>query len=107
MTALPSSAYVQFGPDQVPEVSTSVRLTALSRMYCHTYPDSAPVVSITDAHVKVSISVPDPDQVTGQDVDRARQLAALAGRYVTELEHLAAANQDAGPGPEDTAGRAA
>jgi hypothetical protein len=107
MTALPSTAYVQFGPDQAPEVSTSVRLTACSRMYCHTYPDSAPVVSITDAHVKVAISVPDPDQVTEQDVERARQLAALVARYVTELEHLAAANRDAGPGQDDTADRAA
>jgi hypothetical protein len=107
VTALPSSAYVQFGPDQVPEVNTSVRLTGLSRMYCHTYPDSAPVVSITDAHIKVAISVPDPDQVTGQDVEHARQLAALLARYVTELEHLAAANQDAGPGHKDTSGRAA
>jgi len=107
VTALASTAYVQFGPDQVPEVSTSVRLGGLSRMYCHTYPDSAPVVSITDAHVKVSISVPDPDQVTGQDIEHARQLAALVARYVTELEHLAAASPDTGPGQEDTAGRAA
>jgi hypothetical protein len=107
MSTLLSSAYVQFGPDQVPEVNTSVRLTALSRMYCHTYPDSAPVVSITDAHVKVAISVPDPDQVTGQDVERARQLAALVARYVTELVQLAAANQDAGPSQDDMAGRAA
>jgi hypothetical protein len=107
MTTLPSGAYVQFGPDHVPEIDASVRLNPASRMYCHTYPDSAPVVSITDTPVKVSISVPDPDQVTGQDVDCARQLAALVARYVTELEHLAAANQDAGPGQDDTAGRAA
>jgi hypothetical protein len=76
-------------PDHVPEVNATVRLTALSRMYCHTYPDSAPVVSITDAHVKVAVSVPDPDQVTGQDVEHARQLAALLARYVAELEQLA------------------
>jgi hypothetical protein len=106
MSALPSTAYVQYGPDQVAEVSTSVRLTGLSRMYCHTYLDSAPVVSITDAHVKVSISIPDPDQVTEQDIEHARQLAALVARYVTELEHLAAASQAAGPGQGDTAGRA-
>jgi hypothetical protein len=105
MSALPSTAYVRFGPDQVPEVDTSVRLTDLSRMYCHTYPDSAPVVSITDAHVKVAISVPDPDQVTGQDVEHARQLAGLLAQYVAELEQLAATEQ--APGPEDTAGRAA
>jgi hypothetical protein len=107
VTALPSSAYVQFGPDQVPEVTTSVRLTAYSRMYCHTYPDSAPVVSITDTPVKVSISVPDPDQVTGQDVERARQLAGLLARYVAELEQLVAATNQVDLGPGDTAGRAA
>jgi hypothetical protein len=106
MSTLPTTAYIQFDPDHVPEVNATVRLTALSRMYCHTYPDSAPVVSITDAHVKIAISVPDPDQVTGEDVERARQLAALLARYVTELEHLAAAEQ-AGPNPEDTDGWAA
>jgi hypothetical protein len=105
MSTLPSDAYIRFGPDHVPEVDASVRLQAASRMYCHTYPDSAPIVSITDTPVKVSITVPDPDQVTGQDVERARQLAALVARYVTELEHLAA--DQAGPGSEDTAGRAA
>jgi hypothetical protein len=107
MSTLPSSAYIQLGPDQVPEVSTSVRLTGLSRMYCHTYPDSAPVVSITDAHVKVSLSVPDPDQVTGQDTEHARQLATLVARYVTELEHLAAADRDTASGQDDTAGQVA
>lgn len=103
MTALPSSAYIQFGPDQAPEVNATVRLTADSRMYCHTYPDSAPIVSITDITVKIAISVPDPDQVTGQDVEHARQLGGLLGRYVAELERLAAGQA----GPEDTAGRAA
>jgi hypothetical protein len=107
VTTLASSAYVQFGADQAPEVTTSVRLTATSRMYCHTYPDSAPVVSITDMPVKVAISVPDPDRVTGQDVDRARQLADLLARYVTELEQLAAATRDTEPGPDGTADRAA
>jgi hypothetical protein len=106
MSTLPTTAYIQFDPDHVPEVNATVRLTALSHMYCHTYPDSAPVVSVTDAHVKVAISVPDPDEVTGQDVERARQLAGLVARYVAELEQLAATHQ-AGPGPEDTAGQAA
>jgi hypothetical protein len=107
MTTLASSAYVQFDRDQVPEVNASVRLTASSRMYCHTYPDSAPVVSIVDAPVKVAISVPDPDRVTGQDVQTARQLADLVARYVTELEQLAAAARKIEPGQDDTTGRAA
>ena len=107
MTTLANSAYVQFGPDQVPEVSASVRLSSASRMYCHTYPDSAPVVSIVDTPVKIAISVPDPDQVTDQDVEFARQLAELVARYVAELEQLAAASRDAGPDQADAAGRAA
>jgi hypothetical protein len=107
MTTLHSSAYIQFDPDQVPEVNASVRLNSASRMYCHTYPDSAPIVSITDTPVKVAISVPDPDQVTDQDVQTARQLAALVARYVTELEQLAAARRDTESGQADAAGRAA
>ena len=108
MTALTSTAYVQFWPDQPPEVNASVRLTAATRMYCHTYPDSAPVVSISDTTVKIAISVPDPDQVTGQDIQHARQLASLLARYVAELEQLAAASEDqAGTGTGDATGRAA
>jgi hypothetical protein len=107
MTALPSDAYVRFGPDRVPEVDATVRLRDTSRVYCHTCPDHAPVISITDAPVKIAISVPDPDQVTGQDVEFARQLADRVARYVTELEHLAAASPDSLPGQDGTAGRAA
>jgi hypothetical protein len=106
MTTLRSSAYIQFDPDQVPEVNASVRLSAASRMYCHTYPDSAPVVSIVDTPVKVAISVPDPDQVTDQDVQTARELASLVARYVAELEQLAAARPGAVPSQDGMAGRA-
>jgi hypothetical protein len=107
MSELASGAHVQFGPDHMPEVKASVRLRASSSMYCHTYPDSAPVVSISDAPVEVLISVPDPDRVTGQDVECARQLAGLLARYAAELEALAAARRDTEPGRDYTAGQAA
>jgi hypothetical protein len=92
-----------FGVD---DCDPCVRL-ACSRMYCHTYPDSAPVVSISDAPVKVAISVPDPDQVTDQDVECGRQLVGLLARYVAELEQLGSANRNTEPGQDDAAGRAA
>ena len=107
MTVLTSTASVQFDPGGPAEVSATVRLNGRSRLYCHRYEDSAPILSITDAHVRMSVSVPDPDQVTGQDIEHARQLAALVARYVTELEHLAEASPDAEPGQDDPAGRAA
>jgi hypothetical protein len=107
MSALPSTAYVQFGAGHLPEVNATIRLSPTSRMYCHTYPDSAPIVSIDDPPVRLSISVRDPGQVTGQDVQCARQLADLLARYVAALEQLAAATDQPGPGPDDTAGQAA
>jgi hypothetical protein len=107
MSELASGAYIQFGPDHMPEVSASVRLRASSLMYCHTYPDMAPVISISDAPVKVAISVPDPERVTGRDVQCARQLSDLVARYVAELEQLAAAQRDPGSGRDAPAGQAA
>jgi hypothetical protein len=107
MTWLASSAYVQFNADSMPEINASVRLTGSSRLYCHTYPDSAPSLSIIDAHLRVAVSVPDPDRVTGQDVQLARTLAELVARYVAELEHLAASSGDTGLGQHDTTGQAA
>lgn len=64
MTTLPSNAYVRFDPDGVARVEISARLTSLSRIYCHLYGDTAPVVSVIDAHVHLSVSVPDPSCVT-------------------------------------------
>ena len=99
MTALSSDVYVRFGPDGVAEVDASARLTSLSRIYCHLYGDAAPVLQVTDAHVRLSVSVPDPARVTAQDVALARELAEAVARYVAELERLAADSQDT-PGPD-------
>jgi hypothetical protein len=94
MTALSSAAYVRFGPDGMAEVDASARLGSGSRIYCHLYDDAAPALSVIDAHVRMSISVPDPDCVTAQDVALARELAEAVARYVAELDRLAAVTQD-------------
>jgi hypothetical protein len=94
MTALPSGAYVLFGPEGVAEVDASARLTSDSRIYCHLYQDAAPALSVIDAPVRLSISVPDPDCVTAKDVALARELAGAVTRYVAELDRLAAVTPD-------------
>ena len=97
MTA--TSASVQFAADGVVEVQSSLRLTGDSYVTCYTYDDHAPILGIDDAHVKVSITVPDTRQVTADDLTWARLLAKAVNQYLAELEKLVAANQSpAGPG---------
>jgi hypothetical protein len=105
MTALGSDACVRLGPGGVAGVEVSVRLTGQSRIYCHLYEDAAPILSITDEHVRMSVSVPDPDQVTPDDVTWGRLLADAVARYVAELEKLAIKDHAAAPG--EASGRAA
>jgi hypothetical protein len=88
---LSTVAELRFGPDGVAGVHASLRLTGQSRLACHVYEDSAPIVSLTDAHVSIALSVPDPDQVTPGDVEVARSLTAVVARYIAELEHRIAA----------------
>ena len=59
------------------EVQSSLRLTGNSYINCYTYDDHAPILGIDDAHVKVSITVPDTSEVTADDVTWARLLAAV------------------------------
>ena len=103
MTVLTSNASVQFDPGGPAEVSATVRLNGGSRIYCHRYEDSAPILSITDAHVRLSVSVPDPDQVTAEDVSFGRLLAEAVARYVAELEKLATSTASAAESSERAA----
>ena len=103
MSAVASSACVRFGADGVPEVETIVHLTSSSYIRCHSYPGHAPILSLTDRHVHVSVTVPDTDAVTGQDVATARQLAAAVTEYVAELERIVAATHETEPGLDDAA----
>ena len=54
MTVLTSTASVQFDQGGPAEVSATVRLNGGSRIYCHRYEDAAPILSITDAHIRMS-----------------------------------------------------
>jgi hypothetical protein len=112
MTTVRSSASVRFGSGQVMAVDSSLHLTGNTSIYCHTYDDHPPILSVTDAHVDVSVTVPDPARVTGQDLACARRLAEAVGRYVSELEKCAATDGEdaASPGAaggDEAAGRAA
>jgi hypothetical protein len=101
MTVLRSGASVGFEPGGAVEVSTTARLNGGSRIYCHLYAESAPILSVVDEHVRISVSVPDPDQVTPDDVTWGRLLAEAVSKYVTELERRVS------PVPEDSSGQAA
>jgi hypothetical protein len=86
MTVLRSGASVGFEHGGAVEVSATARLNGASRIYCHLYADSAPILSVVDEHVRMSVSVPDPDQVTQDDLTWGRLLAEAVGKYVAELE---------------------
>ena len=105
MTA--TSASVQFATGGVVEVQSSVRLTGDTYVNCYTYDDHAPILAVSDAHVTVSITVPDTSQVTADDVTWARLLAKAVTRYVKELEQLAAANRERPSDPGAPSGQAA
>ena len=105
MTA--TSASVRFYPDGPAGVESLLRLTGRTYICCHTYGDCAPILAIDDAPAKVSLTVPDPDRVTEDDVATARQLAKAVAEYVAELEQLAAATRHSAAGPGNGAGQAA
>jgi hypothetical protein len=88
---LPTVAELRFRPEGVAGVHAALRLTSRSHLICHAWEDTAPVVALTDEHVSIAVTVPDPDQVTPGDVELARSLAAVVARYVTELENRIAA----------------
>jgi len=99
MTVLRTNAYVHFGIEGVAEVHSTVRLTGFSHILCCDYPDSAPILGVRDAHVDLSVTVPDPARVTAEDVARGRELAAAVARYVAELERRAAVTLDSAADP--------
>jgi hypothetical protein len=90
-----SDAYIRFGPDGPAEVDASLRVSDRTYIYCHTYPDDPPILSVRDRHVSVSMTVPDRDKVTSGDLDTARRLAAAVTAYIAELEARMAAQDTA------------
>jgi hypothetical protein len=103
MTALKSSGELKVRADGSTEVRASVYLDGGAWIQCSTYPDRAPVLSITSGPVDVSVGVPDCQHVTAEDVARARQLAAAVAEFVADLERCAVIEDQA----PDSAGQAA
>jgi hypothetical protein len=84
-------------------VQSRLHLTGHTYINCYTYDDRAPIPGIDDAHVQVSITVPDSARVTEEDVTRARKLREAVARYATELEKLADAHRESAADSEDCA----
>jgi hypothetical protein len=87
-----STAYVKFGTDGLAGVDANLRLTGRSHFQCCIYEDRPPILAMDDAHVSVSISPPDSENVTADDVATARLLATELDRYITDLERWATAH---------------
>jgi hypothetical protein len=81
-----SDAYIRFSSDGPAGVDASLRISGGSFIYCHTYPDDPPILSVHDRHVSVSVTVPDRHKITPEDLDTARKLAAAVAAYIAELE---------------------
>jgi len=93
---IPSTAYVCYRPDGPTQVDASLRLTGNSHIQCSTYDDRPAILSVTDAHVSVSVTVPDSSKVTVDDLDVAGRLAEALADYIADLRRrLPAQNQAA------------
>ncbi|MGN6172307.1 MAG: hypothetical protein ACTHPS_05075 [Streptosporangiaceae bacterium] len=95
-----SDVYVRFSPDGPAGVDAGLHLSGSSFIYCHTYPEAPPILSVRNRHVSVRVTVPDSARVTPQDLDTARRLADAVAAYIAELESRMAAQ---GPAAEDEA----
>ena len=83
----PSIAYIKFWPGSPGEVDASLHLTGKSSIQCHLYDDRPAILSVRDAHVSVTVTVPDCDAVTAEDLTTARRLADALALYIADLEH--------------------
>jgi hypothetical protein len=81
---------VRFGEDGRVTVKSYVRLTASTHIQCCTYAAAAPILSIHDGQVDITITNPGRGEVTGDDVRFGRALAEAVIQYAAELEQLAA-----------------
>jgi hypothetical protein len=84
--ALPTVTSIRLYPKGGIRVDAALRLTGDSWIACHIYTDDPPILSVEDEHTSVTLSVPDPKQVTAEDVAQAHRLADAVAAYVAELE---------------------
>ncbi len=98
---------VRFGEDGQATVQSYVRLTASTHIQCSTYNDAAPILSIHDGQVDITITNPGRGEVTADDVTFGRALAEAVTRYAAELEQLAARDRAGAAAPDEPGGQAA
>jgi hypothetical protein len=84
--ALPTVTSIRLYPKGGIRVDAALRLTGDSWIACHIYTDNPPILSFEDEHTSVTVSVPDPQKVTADDVARAQRLADAVARYIAELD---------------------
>jgi hypothetical protein len=92
---IPSTAHIRFSADGTAQVEAALRLTGSSYIRCCTYDNRPAIVAVDDAHVSVSVSVPDPAQVTVDDLDAAVRLAEALTDYIADLRHRMTAQERA------------
>ncbi len=102
-----ATSEVRFGTNGETKVQSYVRLTDSTYIRCCTYPDAAPILTILDGAVDITITNPGRGEVTEDDVRFGRLLAEAVTRYAAELEKHAATNPATAAGADDPAGRAA
>jgi len=102
-----ATASVRFGEDGQATVQSYVRLTASTHIQCCTYDDAAPILSIRDVQVDITITCPGRGEVTEDDVTFGRLLAEAVTRYAAELDTLAARDRAATADPDEPGGQAA
>ena len=91
----PSSAHIRIAADGTAQVEAALRLTASSRIRCCSYSDRPAIVTAKDAHVSVSLTVPDPARVTVDDLDAAVSLAEALADYIGDLRRWITAQNGA------------
>ena len=101
-----ATAEVRFGADGAAKVQSYVRLIGSTWIRCCTYPDEAPILTISDGAADITITSPGRGEVTEDDVRFGRQLADAVNQYAAELERLAAKDSTTAADPEP-AGQAA
>ncbi len=102
-----ATAEIRFGEDGPAAVRSYVRLTASTHIQCCTYEDAAPILTIWDGRVDITITNPGRGEVTSDDVTFGRALAQAVTRYAAELEQLAARDHPAAADPDEPGGQAA
>jgi hypothetical protein len=83
-----SNVLVRFGADGRSRVEALLRPPPGSHVAFYPYDDEPPIVSLSDGTVSVTITVPDRQHITQDDVSTARRLAMSFSNYATELAQV-------------------